>query len=125
MARYYGRFECEHIGCSEVANYSYSTRAEQTESYKRHHKTPWRCVRHSQPHEVLSESNPVRISEIVSKRLFTESGADIGLYFGKFGFMSGLGFKVFAKDFPEGTKLRVTAEIIMPTEDRAPREKIE
>ncbi len=114
MRRYSGRFECVEPMCQEVAHYEYSTRRDQTEAYKRYHKTPWRCIRHSQPQEVLSLANPKRATEIVSKRHFTDSGADIGLYFNSFGFVHGPGFKVFAKDFPEGTKLIVTAEIVLP-----------
>jgi hypothetical protein len=44
------------------------------------------------------------------------------LYWGKDeawnGFSHGPGFKAFAEDFPAGTRLRITAEIIFPQEPR-------
>ena len=115
MGRYGGRFECGEPGCREIAHYEFRTRKEQSETYARYYKTPWKCVRHSQPNEVLSLSNRKVTVEIVSRRSFTDSGTDIGVYWsGGSGLLFGHGFKAFSKDFPEGTKLVVTAEIVLP-----------
>ncbi len=64
---------------------------------------------------MLSIDHLKTVSEKASKRLFTDRGADIGLYWDSMGFVHGPGFRAFAKDFPEGTVIRVTAEIILPT----------
>ena len=73
----------------------------------------WRCVRHSQPDEVLSAENPETTCELTVEQ---KPG---GRYFGNFGFVHGPGFKAFAKDFPEGTKIVVTATLIPPSEPSA------
>jgi len=40
-----------------------------------------------------------------------------GRYFGNFGFVSGPGFKAYAKDFPPGARLIITARIELPSGD--------
>jgi len=104
---YLSRFECAHPGCRETANYESFTRAEQAETQRRYYGK-WRCARHSQPQEVLSPTNRKIIHEEVSRQ------EPHGLYWGHSGFQYGPGFRAFAKDFPAGTVLRVTAEIIVP-----------
>lgn len=122
MARryYYSRFECGHAGCREVANYQSHTRAEQARLHHSLGQGRWRCARHTQPQEVLSKENPRQVREIVTSEHFTDTGASIGLFWGNgsgaSGFIYGPGFRAFAKDFPEGTTLRVTAEVVFPAE---------
>lgn len=107
MAKYSIRVECQHPGCREVANYEASTRKEQSEIYQRHGRN-WFCMRHTRMDETLSPTNLKRTTEVVSRQ------ETYGRFFGHSGFVSGLGFKLFAEDFPAGTTLRVTAEIIPP-----------
>lgn len=104
------RFVCNHPGCTESANYRYSTRRDMMESFelKNYSDGRWRCVRHRNPDEVLSLSNPRTRAEIVLEQ------KPHGKFFGHFGFISGLGFKAFAEDFPAGTKIIVSAEIVLP-----------
>lgn len=118
--QYLSRFQCGHDGCGEAQTYESTTRADQADQYRRYGNGKWRCVRHIRPDEVLSLTNRTRTDETVSERRFSDSGRDIGLYFGHFGSVSGPGFKAFARDFPEGTILRVTAEIIPPTIEPPP-----
>lgn len=110
---YHSRFECPVLGCTETGNYISQTRSEQTDTYRRYSNGKWRCVRHSRPDEVLDLTNLSRTSEFISEEKFYEK-TSIGYYWGNFGFVSGPGFKAWSKDFPVGTKLRVTAEIILP-----------
>jgi len=115
MAREYAvRLECGHPGCAEFGHYVASTRKEQYALYSKYHPRKWRCVRHTQPDEVLALSNLRRVEEVTALR------SDDRLYWGKdkpfWGFLSGPGFKAYSYDFPEGTILRVTAEIILPDE---------
>jgi hypothetical protein len=111
MAReYLARFECAHQGCREIGYYRASTRKDEADLYRRYGNKQWRCVRHTNPDEVLSETNSKRTFEIASRE------APHGRYFGNFGFVSGPGFKAYAKDFPVGTILRVTAEVIPPAD---------
>lgn len=115
MARQYlSRFECGHPGCKEFATYESSRRADQADQYRRYGNKQWRCVRHSQPDEVLALDNQRLVRDVACREHFYE-GNSIGLFWGGgSGFAHGPGFKAFAKDFPAGTILRVTAEIIAP-----------
>jgi hypothetical protein len=110
---YVSRFPCAHAGCNEYAHYEDHTRAEQAKTYKTYGGGKWRCVRHSNPDSVLSPTNTVRITELKSEQKFYD-GKPLGIYWGHSGFVSGPGFRAFAADFPEGTVLRITAEIVLP-----------
>ena len=109
------RCECGHEGCTEAANYSYQTKRDLVESFelKRFSNGRWRCTRHSRPDEVLSLTNTATRAELIVE------DHPHGRYFGSQGFISGPGFKVFAKDFPAGTKVIITATLI-PLEDPQP-----
>lgn len=102
------RVMCGHDGCAEYGHFEVMDRAHGITLDQRYGAKKWRCVRHSQPDEMLSLTNMTRMVEVVSRE------EPHGRYFGNWGFVSGPGFKVFARDFPPGTKLRVTAEIILP-----------
>jgi|SRR5215217_7680675 len=115
MARSYGIFRatCGHEGCNEFARYEADNRKHYLDLCVQYGQGRWRCVRHSQPDQVLSAVNLKTVEELS----VIESRGD--LYWGKEkawnGFSHGPGFKAFAADFPEGTVLRVTAEVILPS----------
>ncbi len=106
------RFKCGHEGCTEFVRYEYSSRDEAIRLQKSYYPDKWRCTRHTRPNEVLSGANSVLTSEM---RVFEEPN---GKYWGTdkawCGFIHGPGFKAFAEDFPTGTVIRVTAEIVRP-----------
>ena len=104
------RAKCQHPGCTDVARYEASTRKEEAEIYQRYARN-WLCVRHTRPDEVLSPVNTLRSVELVSEEF------SYGRFFGGQGFISGPGFKIYAADFPAGTTLKVTAEVVLPTEE--------
>jgi len=114
MARPYGimRATCGHEGCNEFARYEADNRSHYLDLQARHGAGKWKCTRHSQPDQVLSLENTKLVDEL---GIFDANG---NRYWGKekafSGFTSGPGFKAFADDFPPGTVLRVTAEIILP-----------
>ena len=117
---YYIRKKCIEEGCNEERINSYSTQREYREALKKN-KT-YTCNRHTKPNEVLSDSNlktEVKL-KCVAKNYVTEKcnfwqhvehletdKLDSAFQFGN-------GYKAWANDFPEGTILRVTAEIILP-----------
>lgn len=113
MVKYVARAQCGHDGCKEFAFFDAYTRKEQREIEQRYAHGNWRCMRHTRQDETLSLGQLTRTTEIVSRQ------EPHGRYFGHSGFVSGPGFKLWAKDFPAGTKLRVTAEIILPDEEQA------
>lgn len=105
------RFRCAHEGCTDSVTYRYETQRDLRSSFELKNyggEKGWLCVRHSQPDEVLSATNLETSSELVNRE------ESYGRFFGNQGFVSGLGFKAFAKDFPPGTKLIVTARIELP-----------
>ncbi|NNU70415.1 hypothetical protein G9X67_34760 [Rhizobium sp. WYCCWR 11152] len=112
MSKSIVRVTCGHPGCNEFARYEADNRKHSIDLYVRYGNGKWKCVRHSQPDEVLSSDNCKTVDEV---KVIKHSQ---GLYWGKekgfSGFAHGPGFKAFAKDFPPGTILRVTAEIIAP-----------
>jgi hypothetical protein len=105
---------CGHESCKECGHYNAATNAEYSDLSKRYGNGKWRCVRHSMPESVLSITNNIRTQDMVNKPVLYDEKL-LGLFWdGSSGFLSGPGFRAFAKDFPEGTVLRVTAEVILP-----------
>lgn len=104
------RFRCGHEGCGEVALFEVMDRAHRNSLQQRYGNDQYRCVRHSQPDQVLSASNARRSVDLTNMELVH------GRYWdGSNGFSYGPGFKAFARDFPPGTILRVTAEVLLPS----------
>lgn len=114
MARPYGVFraKCGHPNCAEFARYEADNRKHYLDLEKNYGNGRWRCVRHTDPNSVLSSQNSRIVDEMT---VFREPH---GLYWGREkawnGFAHGPGFRAFAEDFPPGTILRVTAEVIFP-----------
>ena len=105
------RFKCAHEGCGESVTYRYDTRRDLVSSFELKHYGDgkgWRCIRHNKPDEVLSAENPETRAEVVCRE------ESYGRFFGSNGFIYGLGVKAFAKAFPPGTKLIVTARSELP-----------
>lgn len=112
--RYTMRAKCGHEGCAEFAIYEAETRKDSDEQYRKYGSGQWRCSRHSSPDDVLSEANPLRTIEL---NIYEEKyGRFWGTDRASSGLVTGPGFKAFASDFPPGTKVRVTAEIILPND---------
>lgn len=99
--------KCTEPGCGEWAHFAYDTREDAAEDYAK--RREWKCTRHRRPDEVLSVERKETKVEMVNTTRKT------GLYWsGSHGFTFGPGFKAWSKDFPEGTKLIVTARIELP-----------
>ncbi len=106
--------KCTHDGCAERDHYHFETRDDMARHFKREPENAHKCIRHRRADEVLSATNRTRVD------VMTNYETDHGKFWGKdrpfSGFASGPGFKAFAADFPPGTKIRVTAELILPDE---------
>lgn len=116
MAREYPlMFKCKHEGCKEHVTYRYASRRDLAESFelKCYGRDGWLCTRHAKPSEVLSTENLETVCELQSRQ------EPYGRYFNSAGFVHGPGFKIWADDFPVGTKLIVTARVILPEDDRS------
>lgn len=100
---------CTHAGCGHVARYEYDTLRDLEQSFELRNKATYKCVRHSKGDGALSPENLKNVW--VSEPLREES---YGKYFGNNGVLIGQGFYVAAKDFPVGTLVRVTCEVLLP-----------
>lgn len=112
------REACQHAGCKESGWYEFDTQREYREYLERRRGKPWFCTRHTRPDEVLSSDNPECTTVLVATELSSDlTGNPLGRFWiaeglttGS-GFTYGPGFKAYAEDFPEGTRLVVTARI--------------
>jgi len=106
------RLQCTHEGCTERSFTTASTRREETEIRQHYAKSPYRCTRHTAPDEVLSLDNLERTTVLVSNE------KSYGKFWDRQGFVYGPGFQAYASDFPEGTRLIISARIELPEESR-------
>ena len=104
------RFGCAHPGCAETVTFRYSTRRDLQSSFelKNYYGGRWRCTRHRNPGHVLSGEN------LATKATLECREEPYGKFFGNSGLISGPGFLAYAKDFPPGTKLIISARIELP-----------
>lgn len=104
---------CTHQGCSETSIYGYENREEYNRIQAR--ASEHKCLRHSGT-ETLSAEEPERTIVLVASRRPNVDGLFWVREGGKTasGFTSGDGYRAYAKDFPEGTRLEVSARIVLP-----------
>lgn len=105
---------CAEDGCCDSAYYEHANQREAQEARQRRASHPYRCLRHTKPDQVLAESNPLRVGVLTVHeesygRFWHAEGEQMGS-----GSASGPGFRAFAKDFPPGTRLVVTARVELP-----------
>lgn len=115
--------KCADPGCTDHAHYTYRSQREYAEihAYQREH--PYECTRHRDRHEVLRPDNTERTQVLIATKVPNHRGGYLpGLFWvpegGRpgSGFTYGPGYKAHADDFPEGTRLIVTARIELPTD---------
>lgn len=120
--KYSGRYPCKETGCREMSSFEFETARERAD-YERS-SLPWACVRHYKASEVLSAESNERVTVLIASRVRStyrpEEFLD-GLFWlpegserGGSGFSFGPGYKAFAGDFPEGTRLVIAARIETP-----------
>lgn len=98
---------CATAGCGESSIYEFDSQREKSKSEVV--GKPWFCVRHSMPDRVLS---PERLRvEWMSE---PNEQRDYGRFFGSSGLIVNTAFYAAAKDFPIGTRVRVTCEVLLP-----------
>ena len=103
---------CAHEGCAEIGRWSYETAQDLASSYEQ--RNVYRCVRHTDPGSVLGGENQA-IEKVLTSRASDKAS---GMYWDSgSGLAHGPGFKAWAADFPEGTRLIVTVRIETPNAD--------
>ncbi|HWB34857.1 MAG TPA: hypothetical protein VHA75_02425 [Rugosimonospora sp.] len=117
---------CAETGCRDTVFYTYTSQREYAEIMQEQQRRPFKCTRHREPGQVLRPDNTERTHVLVARRIpfkssrpgasrwldglfWVEEGKDSGS-----GFTFGPGFKAHASDFPEGTRLVVTAHVELP-----------
>ena len=132
---YRASFKCAEHGCRETQFYAVSTRRDETELYASQKRHPYRCTRHANPGRNLRPGNESVTHVLVATRLpsrlpdtypynlkpgwewldglfWVPEGGTTGS-----GFVFGEGFNAHASDFPEETRLVVTAQIELPDQE--------
>lgn len=112
---------CNHAACRETGRFEYDSQKELARICRDH--ANWKCVRHGAGDAVLAADNASRsaVLEVVilphlpNHRFWKEPGAVSAS-----GFVYGPGFQAHAEDFPVGTKLTVTASVVLPDPQRSP-----
>ena len=111
---------CAGPGCRETVTYRHETRADEAASVKSQRESPWRCSRHLWPDQVLGPEREATVMVMTAvARPGARSWESPRMWQGPgFPFLSdsagGYGFMAFASDWPEGTRLEVTARILPP-----------
>ncbi|WP_228897795.1 hypothetical protein [Acidovorax sp. Leaf73] len=120
------RCVCSFPGCKETSFYHYDTQRELCEgtAAAQQRAGKWLCVRHTSPAEVLAENNPTTSHVLVNVelehgRFWRQEGHE---QVGGSGFVFGNGYKAYAKDFPPGTRLTITAKLELPSQQGEPHE---
>ena len=122
-------YRCAEPGCREVQFYVHSTREDEKASLRRQSEHPFKCSRHADPDRNLRPGNTKTTHILVAAHILVKArlrdlpklfwipeGGTTGS-----GFTFGPGFNAHADDFPEGTRLVVTAEIQMPGVPEVPQ----
>lgn len=94
---------CTEPGCREYGIHEYERASEPRVKN-------WLCYRHRNPEQLLSDDNRKRVTVLTVEARDDISGKHF--FNGKNGTVSGPGFKAIAEDFPVGTKLVITAELV-------------
>ena len=113
---------CAETPCPEKVTYHHWTRADEAASVKSQRESPWKCSRHLWPEQVLGLSREATVMD--HDRGCPPGGAVPGIAPHVAGHpvspscrtasAGGYGFMAFASDWPEGTRLEVTARILPP-----------
>jgi hypothetical protein len=115
---------CAHSGCPERSFIEYTARRDLDGV-----SPTWKCSRHAKPNEVLSADNPETTAvwtlhpSYIDGYLRSDPPKLVGYFWGPEGAEKGHsggavgpGFIAYAKDFPPGTRLVVTARVELPAE---------
>jgi hypothetical protein len=115
---YPATFQCAQPACGERVRYEYETRGDHDKASRRNAEHPWKCSRHADPDANLRPDNTSTERVLISGRgrdgkalYWRQAGAPAG---SGFSVEYGPGFCAYAADFPEGTRLTITARIEMP-----------
>jgi len=111
---------CAERPCPEKIVYHHETRRDEAASVRDQQARPWKCVRHSRPGEVLGPER-VEITSVMTAvpRPNASRWESPLMWAAPFwlllsGKVDGPGFMAFASDWPEGTRLEITARILPP-----------
>lgn len=116
MAKHYLTVRCTEVGCTENRNYHFTNRKDYQDAISEYKN--WKCLRHSDysKNRIMSLESPKKEKILINTKSKTNEYLFWANEEGKLGsgFQSGPGFQIWSKDFPEGTILKVTAEVILP-----------
>lgn len=118
MAKHYLTVRFKEDGCKESSHYEYDNKKDYQDAILRHKN--YKCLRHSDN----GKNRLMSIDSTKKEKILINTKSETNNYLfwanedGKLdsGYQHGPGFRLWSKDFPEGTILKVTAEVILPNE---------
>lgn len=104
--------KCEEPTCHDYARYEYDNQREYAEAVRRNRK--YRCSRHALGRTVLSPTT-LR-SEWISEpsKPLKDYPSDPYRSFGSCGVLIGPNYYAEGRDFPIGTRIKITVEVLLP-----------
>lgn len=103
---------CQHEGCSESGLFEYTSQRDMAAGDA--FRASWRCTRHRYPDELVQ---PNSLPRTVGLTVVVRDGLCYWLADGSAcgsGFVHGPGWRAFANDFPEGTRIEMDVRVVLP-----------
>lgn len=115
---------CDAEGCRESTLYQVPAIKQEARDLWEQRYRDWKCTRHANPDRLLSHDNPTRqVVLVATEKVDVDHkgvSTPLGLHWVREGKTSGSGFNfsdahiAYAGDFPEGTRLVITAHVETP-----------
>jgi hypothetical protein len=106
---------CHHEGCKENQFYTYETLRDYRQAVKERRHANWMCIRHSDD-RLLTPTKLTNSREYVNGKSKKYPELPDLFWNDSSGFAYGSAWKAFARDFPPGTKIIETVQVILPDE---------
>ena len=104
---------CTEPGCKDFARYQYDTRKDYDEAVKKNRS--WTCLRHSS--RLLTPTN-TKDEWISDPSGPSEKYPHLtGRWFGSWASIHAEDMRAEAVDFPDGTRIKITMEVILPDQE--------
>ncbi len=111
---------CAHTGCDRPARWVFNSNAEYLRSHEfrvyEKERQPYLCAKHSRGAGILSPTNLKTVWISPPSRPLENHPSNPYRSFGSAGIIFGEGFCAEGCDFPIGTRIKVTAEVLLPPE---------
>lgn len=106
--------KCGADGCNEHRHYEADNKKEASRLYTKYGNGRYRCARHTNEEQVMGINNIQRETVLTAEESKKYPELKELFWGGSQGFISGPGFKAYSNDMPKGTKIIITAKLVLP-----------